>query len=197
MLLFIVLTGLGWVLPMRSVRAAEVVRVNVSHDKGHYRIGAEAFVALPPDRVKAGIVDVDNLERLSSDVLESRLVERKAGNRLLARMDLRSCILFFCLERTLNQTVIIKEWEVVFIVHPAKNGFRSGWVRWKIFAAEQGTRVIYSSELVPDFWIPPMIGPFLLKGKFHDNTAEVMEKMEEQFANGDRKPKFQSVGSAD
>ncbi|MBF0144849.1 MAG: hypothetical protein HQL84_01320 [Magnetococcales bacterium] len=160
--------------------AVEIERLHVDHKENHYFILASTLVALSPQQVHAGIVDIEHLERLSSDIIDSRLIERKTKNRLIARMNLRSCIMVFCLERTLTETVIIKDREIAFIITPAKNGFRSGWVRWKLLNSERGTRVLYTSELVPDFWVPPMVGPFLLTGKFRDNTIEVMERLEQQ-----------------
>lgn len=178
---FVLLFFLGLMISSQWGQTAELVRLDVAHEKGRYRIRSEILVALTPDQVWAGITDVENLHTLSSDILESRLLERKSPNRLIIRTELRSCIVVFCLERTLLEKVILKKQEVVYMIQPAKNSFRYGWVRWKIFNAQQGTRVVYSSELVPDFWVPPMIGPFLLKGKFYDNTVEVMERLEKRF----------------
>ncbi|MBF0110644.1 MAG: hypothetical protein HQL76_15855 [Magnetococcales bacterium] len=179
----VVLLGIGGVLFHPAVgEAVEIDHLDVDHDKGRYMIQAEVIVSLPLHQVHEGIIDVEHLEHLSSDILDSRLIEKKSNNRLLARMNLRSCILVFCLERTLTQTVLVKGREIAFVITPAKSGFRSGWVRWKLLDNGQGTRVRYTSELVPDFWVPPMIGPFLLAGKFRDNTVEVMERLERRFA---------------
>ncbi|MBF0604343.1 MAG: SRPBCC family protein [Nitrospirae bacterium] len=178
----LVLGCLGGMLGASAVQAAEVLRMDVVHKNGRYGIQAEALVSVLPDQVQSGIVDVNKLNRLSSDILESRLLSRKSPNRFTVRMDLRSCVLVFCLERTLTETVITKDREVVFVLVPGRGSFRSGWVRWKLFPAGAGTRVVYTSELVPDFWVPPMIGPFLLTGKFQDNTIEVLENLEKQYA---------------
>ncbi len=166
---------------LQPARANEVVRMDVDYNNNIYRISAEVLIALPPDRVRSGLTDIDHLSRLSSDILDSRLVERKSPGKSIFRVDLRSCILLFCLERNLTQSLIIKPHEIDFIVAPAKNSFRSGWVRWKLFPINGGTRVIYTSELEPDFWIPPMIGPFLLRGKFMDDTVEFMDHLEQRY----------------
>lgn len=178
----IILIVIGVTLSLlQPVLANEVVRMDVDHNDGVYRISAEVLITLPPDRVKTGLTDIDHLSRLSSDIRVSQLLEKKNPGKAIFRADLHSCILLFCLERTLIQSLIIKRQEIDFIIAPAKNSFRYGWVRWKLFPTNGGTRVIYTSELEPDFWIPPMIGPFLLRGKFMDDTVEFMDHLEQRY----------------
>ncbi|MBF0423207.1 MAG: hypothetical protein HQL73_09470 [Magnetococcales bacterium] len=167
-----------------SASANDVVRLDVNHEHGVYRINAEVMVALPPDRIQAGLTDLDHLSRLSSDILDSRSLTRVNSKKTIFRVDLRSCILLFCLERTLIENLILKDEEIVFMIVPARNSFRSGWVRWKLQPVPGGTRILYSSELEPDFWIPPVIGPVLLRGKFMDDTIEFMDRLEQRYNHG-------------
>ncbi len=46
---------------------------------------------------------------------------------------------------------------------PERSEMREGWATWDIEADGGGTLVRYVAEVEPKFWIPPVIGPLIIK----------------------------------
>jgi hypothetical protein len=49
---------------------------------------------------------------------------------------------------------------------------------WRIRAQNDRTRVTYSADLVPDFWIPPLFGATIFKNQLLEEAHQVIENLE-------------------
>ena len=54
----------------------------------------------------------------------------------------------------------------------------SGNSRWSLVDKGDHTRVTYYMEMQPDFWIPPVIGPFLIRRFLSDGSADAAQRLE-------------------
>ena len=48
---------------------------------------------------------------------------------------------------------------------PALSDFRRGIYRWQLRGENAATRMRFTAVLEPDFWVPPLIGPWMIKRK--------------------------------
>ena len=68
-------------------------------------------------------------------------------------------------------------------VLPQMSDLRYGLARWRMSACADDRRrtcLEFKAELEPDFWVPPLIGPWLIQRKLHQEaivTAEGIEKL--------------------
>jgi hypothetical protein len=53
--------------------------------------------------------------------------------------------------------------DIVVTGVPALSDFSYSVEHWQVSAEGEKTRLRYSAEMVPDFFIPPLIGPLLIK----------------------------------
>ena len=53
---------------------------------------------------------------------------------------------------------------------PALSDFRRGIYRWRLQSENGATRMQFTALLEPDFWVPPVIGPWLIKRKLLDEV---------------------------
>ena len=67
---------------------------------------------------------------------------------------------------------------VTALVVPELSDFRYGYARLNLWQEVDGTRILIRSEVEPDFWIPPLIGPWLIKRKLLSETLETVDNLE-------------------
>ena len=67
---------------------------------------------------------------------------------------------------------------IVTVVIPEQSDVSYGITRWILSASETGTDIRHEMEMEPDFWVPPVIGPFLLKRYLSKGSARAAERVE-------------------
>ena len=69
---------------------------------------------------------------------------------------------------------------IVYTTVPAQSDFKRGREQVIIMAqSPRRTRVTYNAALEPDFFVPPLIGTWLIKRHVRQNLEESMERVEE------------------
>ena len=153
------------------------MQVAVSSNDGRYHLEFRVFVAAPPQRVFALVTNYNHLRRLSPDIVSSTLV---AGTRrLTVRMVMRACVLWFC--KTVRKTEYVFQGAggvITTLAIPAQSDFRYQWERWHIQAVPGGTRISYHSGLEPKFYVPPLIGPWLIRRTVRHDLTESVHRLQ-------------------
>ena len=164
-------------LPTLAV-AATVLHTEVRHEAGRYAVALEVQLDAEPARVRALMTDYARLDRLSKTIVASRIV-RATEDAVRVRVDFRACVLIFC--RTLRKTQEVREepgGDIRSDYDPAESDFAFGREHWRIRAEGSGTRVRYDAELVPSFFVPPLIGPWIVKLKLRDELETTAARLE-------------------
>lgn len=147
-----------------AAAAATIEMLETAHDQGRYTVSFEVVLAADRDKVWRIMTDFEQLPRVSKTILESRVLKQGDAHHQRVGLMLQGCILFFC--KTLKRVMNIEtrpQQEILMIEDPAHSDFRYAVERWGIAAEGNGTRLIYSAELEPNFFIPPLIGPVAVK----------------------------------
>jgi hypothetical protein len=95
------------------------------------------------------------------------------------RVVTRACLLWFC--RTLIHVQEVREASdgaLIAEVLPQASDFRYGKMVWRILPTEGGTRLQLHGDVVPAFWVPPVIGPFYIKRKLREEALETAQAVE-------------------
>ena len=130
------------------------------------------------ERVRQLLTDYAQLDRLSNSITRSELLESHAP-RYRVQVTTDGCVFLFCRELVLMQEVTeLDDGYILVTVLPEMSDFAYSRNMWRIRAQKGRTRVTYSSDLVPDFWIPPLIGPALFKNKLLEESREIIENLE-------------------
>jgi hypothetical protein len=164
---------------LSAVYAGEVLETEVLHDAGKYTVRFDVRLAAPPDRLKRYLIDYDNYATYFASVKESRVLTRTPDGMLRVKLQLHSCVLFFC--RTVNLVRDITEQAdgtITARIDPAQSDFRETTEQWRITAENGSTRLQYRAELIPAFYVPPLIGPWLVKGQIRSALESGAEKLE-------------------
>jgi len=149
---------------VHAVQAADFYSLTVSRDGDTYSMSADAHLAAPPAAVYAVLTDYEHLTRISSAVLKSRVVQRLDAGATLVYTDSRACVLFFCKHIIeLQKYTKLGDQDIVAEVMPEQSNLKAGHAAWHLEAEGEGTRLHWQMDAVPDFWVPPFIGPALVQ----------------------------------
>ena len=159
--------------------AGEVITAKVENFDNRYIMEIEVLITADTDKVKALLTDYDNLTLLNDAISESYTIYSLDNftHRVFIRTE--ACISFFC--KNITQIQDVEELPgniIIATVVPDKSDFDYAHARWKITPSGNKTKVNFSTDLKPSFWIPPLIGPLLIESKLRDEALSTIEGLE-------------------
>ncbi len=173
------LTTLLVALPMASAHGADLRDVRVDHEDGTYHVRSIVWFNADIDALYHVFLDWDLSEQFSSVVVESRNTGSDAtGDRGFYARN-RACVLFYC--KSVERAGTVEHEPVRFIratVDPEQSDFYVSIESWEFEEVEDGTLVTYTLEMKPKFWIPPVVGPYVLKRKLANDSGEALDRIE-------------------
>ncbi len=171
---------LATLLMMDSTFAAELRDIDVEHDKGRYAVTSEVWFDASVAQVFEVFRQWDLSTQFSSAIVESHDIAADEDGRLGYYVRNEGCVLFFC-KSFVRQGLVELELneELRAVANPAVSDFRMSNETWTFVAEGGGTVVIYNLLMEPDFWVPPGIGPYLIKRKFRNNGGDAIDRIEE------------------
>lgn len=165
--------------------------MDVEREQGVYHVYLEMQLAAPKARLLAVLTDYHAIPRLNPSVSYSAVLPaREAGvTRVLTR--LQDCVLFFC--RTVERVEGIRvfaDGDLEAVTEPQAGAFKAAQAYWRIRANAQGSRLIYCARLQPDFWLPPVLGPGIIRSRLRQNLLSSVTRLEyyAQFPAGTAPP---------
>lgn len=164
---------------LRPAHAVELLIAEAERADGRYGAHVEMRVMASAEQVRASLTDYDHLDRLNDAVIKSTLLERIDPSRVRVRIQVRTCFLFvICFTKTQVHEGVEGPQVIRSTILPEVSDFKSGWARWEIISEGGVARVRFDTEMEPDFWIPPLIGPEIVKNTLVDEAIETMETIE-------------------
>ncbi|ROO29765.1 hypothetical protein SAOR_02940 [Salinisphaera orenii MK-B5] len=157
--------------------------MDVTRDAGRYAVDAVIMLNVPPGIAFRAATDYERLPEFNPSIERS---ERLGDDRL--RSDVRLCVAFFC--RTIEQVMTYRERAPTRIdmqVVPDAGDLETGHAAWRFEAAEAGTWMAFRAEIEPAFWVPPVIGPYLISRELRAQartTAEAIERLGADYQAG-------------
>lgn len=159
--------------------AGEVFTALVTHQAGSYTVEIDALVEGAEPAVRALLTDYDHLERVHPAVQSSEILAQISPGNYRVRMVTKACVWFFCKRIKQVQTMVEGiDGSVTAMADPAQSDLKHGYARIELWQEEQGTRVLIRSEVEPDFWIPPVIGPWFIMRRLRSEALETVYNLE-------------------
>ena len=162
-----------------SAGAAELVDVTVELSDGRYTVRSVVLVAAPVEAVYTVLADYDQFERVSSIFKDSHYIERDDIGNGTVFTQMRDCIVFFC--KTIKRTESIEVTPPSSIrtrVIPEKSDIKFGESSWSLVQEGEVTRVDFEMKMEPNFWVPPVIGPFFIRRFLSEGSADAADRLE-------------------
>lgn len=162
-----------------AANAAELRSIDVEHHKGRYSVSSEVWFEAPVAQVFEVFRRWDLSTQFSSAIVESRDIAADEHGRPGYYVRNQGCLLFFCKSFVRQGHVELKlNEELRAVANPAISDFRLSKETWTFIAQDGGTVVTYQLRMEPDFWVPPGIGPYLIKRKFRNNGGDAIDRIE-------------------
>lgn len=162
------------ILPMLA-GAAELRSVSVDRVDGHYLMRSEVWFAVGVEQLYAVMLDYDLGTQFSSVIVDSRNIapDEQGRPRFFTRH--KTCILFFCMNfERYGHVEFERHVTISATADPETSDFHVSREVWQFSQEGEGTVLIYDVDLKPKFWVPPVIGPFVLKHKLvHDGSRAI------------------------
>jgi hypothetical protein len=162
-----------------AVSAAQVDVATASYDYDVYHVEVDARVDAPLADVRRLLTDYNHLGRINPSIEVSEILLQRNPDDCRVRTVTKVCVWFYC--KHIHQVQDVTEGTdgtVTAIVLPGQSDFRYGYAHVHTWAENGGTRVLIRGDLQPDFWIPPLIGPWMIKRKLIDEALETIDNLE-------------------
>jgi hypothetical protein len=189
---------LAWALLWLATQAhaAQVLGVQVQRDGGRFVIGMHITINAPPPAVFRALQDWPALARYNPDLRAVRVEPTSAADRVRLFTTIHTCVLVFC--KTMHQEQIMTATasadggalNAELVAHGGD--FKAGHGLWIVKAcptAQGMTCMDVKIELVPAFWVPPVIGPWVIRRKMDEEarrTGAGLEKTAREFTASPR-----------
>jgi hypothetical protein len=179
------LTILGILISISSAPlAGEILMYEVSHSDKVYSLEFEATINGPFERVHQKLTEYQDLHLLSDAVLESEIIDTNDESARLHLL-IKTCILIFCFKKNMVADVYEPGPGEFHAVNIAELGdFEPSQGAWQLTPIDDSkTKILFKGEVIPRFWIPPVIGPVLIENKMKRIASNSIEKLELQLLN--------------
>jgi hypothetical protein len=162
-----------------AATAAEMRSMDVRFEDGFYTLESTVWFDAGLESTYEMFSRWDRSEAFSSAVVEARDLEPGDDGRPGFFVRNRGCILVFCKSLKREGWVEREQGEVLrAIADPERSDFKVSNETWTFVAAEDGTIVTYHLYMRPDFWVPPAIGPYMIKRKLRREAGAALDRIE-------------------
>ena len=91
-------------------------------------------------------------------------------------------MLLYCRDVSQTQDMVQSPgFVIVADILPQDSDFRSGRAHWRLSAEGDATLLRFHAEIVPAFFMPPLIGPWLIKREMVSQMTEIVRLIEASY----------------
>lgn len=157
--------------------AADTSDVSIEKQDRVYVIRMAFEVHANARQVMSVLTDYQNPRRLTSAVRNREIISRHDGVTRV-RTELRGCTLFFCKTMKVVQDVTESADRIRADIVPEGSDFRSGYLEWSLtHDGSESTSVVLEAVMEPDFFLPPLIGSFLVRRALEKQFIEISDNL--------------------
>ena len=163
--------------PLTS-HAGDVLNSYVGYEDGHYLVQLEMEIEAEIDTVYAILTNFNDLKQLNDSIKISRLLATN-GKVHQVQIVAEGCVWFFC--QTVKQVQQVTELDngyIQAVTLPEHSNMEYGRVLWHIQQEDGFTLIQYRADVVPGFFVPPLIGPYFMKARLREEAEKTIHGIE-------------------
>ena len=160
--------------------AAEMRSIDVQFESGRYSVVSVVWFDAGIDETFEVFKTWDYSTEFSSAIVESKDLDPDESGRPGYYIVNRGCVLFFCKSMVRQGYVEMQHnHDLRAVADPQISDFRLFEENWKFVEESDGTSVRYELLMEPGFWVPPAIGPYLIKRKLRNDGGDALDRIED------------------
>ena len=168
-----------------NASAGKVQHASVEHVDGQYYLKLGMLLEVQGEPVWDLISDHDQFHRISDEILESEFIGELGRGIKQRRLLTRTCVLVFCFSAKIVEQFREDDYSIRTRFIPGLSDFDSGATTWRVIPLDENNCMVeFESELEPAFWIPPVLGPYIMKKKLLSVAKKSIRRIETLAANG-------------
>jgi ribosome-associated toxin RatA of RatAB toxin-antitoxin module len=156
--------------------AGAEIAVNVTRSGETFQVDASAEFSGTIARTWQVLTDYDRLAEFVPDMETSRVLSRN-GNQVVVEQKGEARVLFFSFPIDLRLAVVERPYERVSSRAVAGN-FREMRNTYSLEAGQGRILLRYTGRMVPDFFVPPLIGTLAVKRNVETSFRALVEEIE-------------------
>ncbi|WP_426073528.1 SRPBCC family protein [Janthinobacterium sp. DSP2-3-3] len=160
----------------------DVKRIEVDGQR-MYEVDASGSVQAPPASVWKTLTTYERMHEFVPDLSSCRVLSRN-GNEVIIEQQGMARFLF------MNHAIhlVVRATETPFTaidIALISGDMRHYEARWNLYPIPEtgGTRIVFSSRLVPGFYVPGMLGTTMIRGDIERMMAAVLARIDSQHAD--------------
>lgn len=161
------------------VFTAEVQEVTVERNDARYLLTSKTLFDADQGEIFRVLTDYDEFEQISSVFVDSKNLEPDDEGRPRFYTEMEGCVLFFCVTfERYGHLELEPDKHIRAVVDPHESDFKHSVESWKLEQKEDGVLLVYEFEMEPDFWVPPIIGPYFIRKELEDGAVRAVDRIE-------------------
>lgn len=171
--------ALAWLCLPAAGNAADLKSVSVDFIDDRYHLVSKAWFDASMDELYRVLTDYELFEKFTSAFVETRNIEPDADGRPQFYTRMEGCVLLFC--KSMRRTGYLElspPGQIVAIAIPEKSDFHYSYERWELEEDGDGTMMTYYFKMEPAFWVPPVVGPFMIKRTLREGGIDAVDRIE-------------------
>jgi hypothetical protein len=159
--------------------AVELRNVDVDRKGGRYFLVSKVWFDADLVSLYEVFLDYDLSSKFSSFIVESHNLEPDESGQRGFYIRNEGCVLFFCKSFERKGYVEHEPYTLIRSTADAEvSDFHASLESWTFAVEGEGTVVEYHFEFEPKFWIPPLIGPYVLQRKLETDSVRALHRIE-------------------
>ena len=166
--------ALGLLALAPAASAAEIESLQVSRSGARYHVEMEVRLHAAPVAAYNAFAEPANLPKINPAVQQVQVVRPRLNEQARLYTEVRVCAMFYC--KTLHQLQDMRYaprpdgGHLHAEVLPDMSDFSYGRADWHFSPSGPATHLHFSAELEPRFWVPPLIGPWLVERSLREEA---------------------------
>lgn len=163
---------------------ADIDLVTVDHQKKRYHVEMQARMDTTAERAYEVFTNYERLVEINDAIIKSTRIDGADDGLQRIHTQVRVCVIGIC--RVFDQVQDMRKTPPENLeaqVIPEHSNLKFGLARWRIWDEDGRARLYFQAEIEPGFWVPPLIGPWLIKRKLEseaEQTANGIERLANQ-----------------
>ena len=162
-----------------AASAAIIHSLEIERHAGRYELIADTYLDAPREAIFEVLTDYERFGRISGAYKESGFMEPAADGTPVVYTRMEGCVLFFCKSMLrVERLETMAPGYIRTVTLPEQSDFRYSVSEWTLEPEANGTKVIYRLVMEPDFWLPPVVGPWVLERRLFEGGTRAVNRIE-------------------